>query len=514
MYVQGSTNVGMDESSRTFSINNPGNAVPEIEILSPEEGDMLNGEWPVKWFAEDADGDELRCSMYYSSDNGGTWQSLFIDITGLNEYVWSTQLFANSPYYRLALSCFDDSVEVRDTTEIFEVFNERAAVIPAQRFYQAQGHGDAVLRANVVDPERLVGDLYCIAFDDSTFEYKVYDVLNMNTGEKVVEQAKELDGVTEGPLFEGMRLLIEDREQAEIDYEHTGWTMGSSTLEIHVYLPIISIGSEELKGCPYPADYTIGIFNDAVDTSASAFGALPVPMMFAVHNVTEGKEVDVVFSDMDNNHTLSRFDELFILEEEDDEFLLTWAIFIGGQSDAVGPRPGDVFTIRTLKPLRSQDVFLFKATLKPTELARIEVTPSHVTLLLEEHQQFIATGYGTDGLSLFPPITPIWSVDGGTITSGGLYRATAAGDFIVTAAVTNSMVEGTATVHVLSCAVIGDANGDGIVDVADVLLTVNYIIGIYPDPFHVPCADCNGDGQINVLDVVGIVNIILGAGTW
>lgn len=60
----------------------------------------------------------------------------------------------------------------------------------------------------------------------------------------------------------------------------------------------------------------------------------------------------------------------------------------------------------------------------------------------------------------------------------------------------------------------GDINGDGIINIIDVLLMVRYVlleIDLTPDQFW--RADCNGDGGIDVLDVVGIVNVILGVGT-
>ena len=54
---------------------------------------------------------------------------------------------------------------------------------------------------------------------------------------------------------------------------------------------------------------------------------------------------------------------------------------------------------------------------------------------------------------------------------------------------------------------LGDVNGDGSIDVLDVVLTVNIILNL-SDP--APAADLNQDGVINVLDIVIIVNIILG----
>jgi len=61
----------------------------------------------------------------------------------------------------------------------------------------------------------------------------------------------------------------------------------------------------------------------------------------------------------------------------------------------------------------------------------------------------------------------------------------------------------------------GDVNGDGIIDVSDVMEIVSHLIrsNVLPeDQFE--RADCNGDGMINVLDIVGVVNVILGIGEY
>ncbi len=57
------------------------------------------------------------------------------------------------------------------------------------------------------------------------------------------------------------------------------------------------------------------------------------------------------------------------------------------------------------------------------------------------------------------------------------------------------------------CPVLGDLNGSGVLNVADVVYTVNYILGA--STLDVTCGDMNGDGEINVSDIVAMVNIIL-----
>ena len=58
-------------------------------------------------------------------------------------------------------------------------------------------------------------------------------------------------------------------------------------------------------------------------------------------------------------------------------------------------------------------------------------------------------------------------------------------------------------------ATMGDAKGSGEVDVADVVTTVNYVVGMKPEPFIFDAADMNIDQRIDVLDVIGIVQRVL-----
>ena len=53
---------------------------------------------------------------------------------------------------------------------------------------------------------------------------------------------------------------------------------------------------------------------------------------------------------------------------------------------------------------------------------------------------------------------------------------------------------------------LGDANGDSILNILDVIAVVNMVLGnIEPD---LTTADLNGDGLITVLDIIQLLNII------
>ena len=58
----------------------------------------------------------------------------------------------------------------------------------------------------------------------------------------------------------------------------------------------------------------------------------------------------------------------------------------------------------------------------------------------------------------------------------------------------------------------GDVNGDGIVDVADVVALANHVMGDTPEGFDITVANINGDAIIDVSDVVALANVVMGAG--
>ena len=57
----------------------------------------------------------------------------------------------------------------------------------------------------------------------------------------------------------------------------------------------------------------------------------------------------------------------------------------------------------------------------------------------------------------------------------------------------------------------GDVNTDGVLNVLDIVLTVNFVLGVdTPSNIQNNLADMNSDGILNVLDVILIVNEVIG----
>ena len=56
-----------------------------------------------------------------------------------------------------------------------------------------------------------------------------------------------------------------------------------------------------------------------------------------------------------------------------------------------------------------------------------------------------------------------------------------------------------------------DLNSDGIIDILDIVQTINIAMGFTtPTEVQLCAADVNGDGIVDILDIVMMVNIVIG----
>ena len=61
----------------------------------------------------------------------------------------------------------------------------------------------------------------------------------------------------------------------------------------------------------------------------------------------------------------------------------------------------------------------------------------------------------------------------------------------------------------ISKAIPGDADDNGTVDANDIIIIVDYMMGLNPEGFEFSLADVNDDKVVNIADVVMIANILL-----
>jgi hypothetical protein len=213
---------------------------------------------------------------------------------------------------------------------------------------------------SVVNPAQVRAHRYRLTFADSLPSAKTYSVRDLDLGQLVLDRIPVGPPGEEGPLFDGVRIVLHDVDPPAVSRDSTRWVRGSSTLMPEVLLPALSDDGVPVQAVPWIADYEIDLFDHVVDTSRARFFWNPTPVHFTVRNRTEGRRVDFLFADGDNNRTISRFDDLVILEESGGKSVATWELFFQGTDSSRNPAPGDRFLLKILKPFTAADVYEFR----------------------------------------------------------------------------------------------------------------------------------------------------------
>lgn len=129
-----------------------------------------------------------------------------------------------------------------------------------------------------------------------------------------------------------------------------------------------------------------------------------------------------------------------------------------------------------------------------------------------------------ESLLLVPNIIPeyasnktlMWSSSDTSVAQVSEYgnvTAISEGSAIISCSTTDgSELSATCSITVIRNVLSGDVNGNGKVNIADVTVLQNYILGKDPKNFVKEAADVNGNGKINIADVTSIIKMILSNG--
>jgi hypothetical protein len=89
-------------AERVFSPN-----APEVELLTPNGGEVYTSPFEVRWQASDADGDDLTYTLQYSPDSGQTWQVLAFGLTDESHQVLSLYNLTGSDQAKIRVLATD-----------------------------------------------------------------------------------------------------------------------------------------------------------------------------------------------------------------------------------------------------------------------------------------------------------------------------------------------------------------------------------------------------------------------
>ncbi len=323
--VQSGDRVG-SATSGTFYFDRGVTEPPQVVIDRPLGG-ILAGEEVVEWTAADADGDALDVTLSYRISEG-PWVELAAGLEADGAFAWDTRDVPNSAHYQLRVVADDGVYEVEYVTGPLIVRND-GGDLGAPPSFEGRGTGSLVVR--VVDEGALTGDVYRVVFtreDDAT----TYDVIDETAGDIVLADVPVPDDGTEGPLFDGLRLVVNESE-AGVDLARTGWaepdgllSITSQVIDINQLPPI----PWQFEGTAAPYDYEIRFSDMLVGQSIGGFPlgtgngaptAVATETNFTIHNVTLDRPAPFVFLEPraeSQNGILDNFEFVFLYEDLDD----------------------------------------------------------------------------------------------------------------------------------------------------------------------------------------------------
>ncbi len=357
LFIIADSSIGVARSAGRFTVNNPGNAAPDVEILSPAANDTVSANASVRWRAADAESDSIRVSIEFSADNGSSWKTIASSLANTGVYVWNSTAEVNSARSMVRVSCSDGAASASVSSGVFTVKNKRYPLYPF--IVHRTGSGDGTIAVVRVDTSPVAVTAYRMQFDDADVSARYYTVDDLSRSTQAVSRTRIVNG-QEGPYFDGFRLIISDYAAPQPLADSIRWTRGGSQLEGSVSLPEIVLASGLLKGVPYHADYVVTTADRVVDTSSAFLDSAPSPMKFTVWNRTENRRAEVIFNDIDNDASVSRNDELYIVEKNSKGVKkLSWQIMFTANIAYAKPAAGDQFLIKIAKPFTANDVFEF-----------------------------------------------------------------------------------------------------------------------------------------------------------
>jgi hypothetical protein len=209
--------VGEDTSDSLFIINNPGNGVPDVLLVSPNVG-QVQGTETVTWEAADADGDSLLLSLYYGVDP--QWTQIADAVPNTGWYDWDSYSAINGTYY-MRIVATDGMASNFDLSDYpITVYNTHQLYAYADHVHG--GCNTITVLPYVHIPEDTTGHTYTIEFNligegGANVPIYSYDLVDETTGDSLLndcELSTQQDGALYtdwSPMFDGLSLKIDSQ---------------------------------------------------------------------------------------------------------------------------------------------------------------------------------------------------------------------------------------------------------------------------------------------------------------
>ena len=222
VFVTDGITIGADISDATFTVNNPGNGVPDVSFISPDRG-TVHGVITIEWDAADADGDTIYIDFACRKRDSNDWISIVEGAENTGSYLWNTYL-TNNGEYKLRVIARDADTSSADSSDSYiRVLNDHS---PAATVIHSNGGCNSLsIQALEYLPDDYTGHTYEVRFNliqksgfmDPLYTYDLIDITLGSTLLSAQPLSTEIDGnlyIDYSPVIDGFALEFD----SQVDY--------------------------------------------------------------------------------------------------------------------------------------------------------------------------------------------------------------------------------------------------------------------------------------------------------
>lgn len=208
---------------------------PTLEITSPPAGQRWEGgDEAIRWTGQDADGDPLLYSVFYSPDDTGDWRSLAIDLSA-TELVFDPAVIRGGPNVQFRVSASDGYHRTEADVGPIDVIQQPQIAVSDGVI----DFGEAVVGQSTVGQVSIestgIGplDVASITSDSEAFEVLAALPLSISSGQGrsiAVRYTASMEGLAAATLSISSNAV--DRPEATIEVQATGTDGQTPRIEI------------------------------------------------------------------------------------------------------------------------------------------------------------------------------------------------------------------------------------------------------------------------------------------
>jgi len=248
--------------------------------------------------------------------------------------------------------------------------------------------GNGLIEPFIINPYQITGHDYLISFEDTTYGYAIYNLIDETEKSIIAENVKSTNG-EEGIIFDGIQLTIQRYDDMTLLGDKTYWFQYESGEPSECTW---SVSGEKLILDSFPTEYDI-IFTNKMDTSVFTKKTAP----FEIWNTILEKKAkwDIYYNHAGTDttdslvQTWSSGDLIYVWDSLNENSKFTFSIVITERSLArndtmvnIPPQPGDALHFAFKMPFITGDQFRISSTtmqeekVTHREVTKIKVVPN------------------------------------------------------------------------------------------------------------------------------------------